>query len=169
MLLQTYWSWCWPVCVRRVCSAKVAGSGWSLRNECGCALVNSPPTLRPDLDPMSKLGAAGTTTATVFGNAISAMNWWDPVMPRMMRRDPFDQDGNATVLPHLSHLPWLGCDTSIPVICHSSADCVTFHQLQRYTGFLLRCHLCSSSVLLLEINPHMTNLENHHRHFIGAF
>ena len=33
------------------------------------------PTPRPDLDPMSKLGAAlATTTATVFGNAISAMN-----------------------------------------------------------------------------------------------
>ena len=34
------------------------------------------PTPRPDLDPMSKLGAARatTTTDTVFGNAISPMN-----------------------------------------------------------------------------------------------
>ena len=96
LLLQTYWSWCWPACSRRVCSAKVA-SGWSLRNECGCALVNSAPTLRPDLDPMSKLGAAlATTTATVFGNAISAMNWWDPVMPWMRRRVSFDQDGKCS-------------------------------------------------------------------------
>lgn len=43
---RTNWSWCWPACGRRVCTTAKVAAGWSLRNECGLALVNSEARFR---------------------------------------------------------------------------------------------------------------------------